>query len=78
MRLPPGLSLCTDHPMNLYLRVYLAGHSGRVMPRWLRRIAARPVVDPVLMVEAIAIAALRAIVAAPATAASMRSKDSSR
>jgi|GEM_PF-5552685 len=27
--------------MNLYLRIYLAGHSGRVMPRWLRRIAAR-------------------------------------
>ena len=27
--------------MNLYLRVYLGGHSGRVMPRWLRRIAAR-------------------------------------
>ena len=27
--------------MNLYLRVYLAGYSGRVLPRWLRRLAAR-------------------------------------
>ena len=27
--------------MNLYLRVYLAGYSGRVLPRWLRRLVAR-------------------------------------
>ena len=31
----------TDQPMNLYLRIYLARQSGRVMPRWLRRLAAR-------------------------------------
>ena len=41
MRLPLSSPHCTDRPMNLYLRIYLAGHSGRVMPRWLRRIAAR-------------------------------------
>ena len=27
--------------MNLDQRVYLAGYSGRVLPRWLRRLAAR-------------------------------------
>ena len=31
--------------MNLYHRVYLAGYSGRVLPRWLRRRAARTVLD---------------------------------
>ena len=41
MRLPLSSPHCTDRPMNLYLRIYLAGHSGRVMPRWLRRLVAR-------------------------------------
>lgn len=41
MRLPLASFLGMDHPMSLYLRVYLAGHSGRVMPRWLRRLVAR-------------------------------------
>lgn len=41
MRLPLASFLGTDHEMNLYQRVYLAGYSGRVLPRWLRRLAAR-------------------------------------
>ncbi len=40
MRLPLASFLGTDHLMNLYQRVYLAGYSGRAVPRWLCRLAA--------------------------------------
>lgn len=45
MRLPLASFLGTDHPMNLHQRAYLAGYSGRVLPRWLRRLAARSAVQ---------------------------------